>query len=357
MYFDFKTSYNDDIRLIRRPLSGLFYAIAFGTALFSPLVISEFYITESSAIFVLGIIIIGYMISAGMAGLVGLGHAAFVGVGAYTHAILLGAGVPFLISIFSAIAVCALLGVMLAVISLRLSGLYLAISTLIFALAVEHILGSWETLTGGYEGILVPDPIIFGTSFASSINYYYLTLSALVSVIILAANLMRSLSGRALIGLRDSEQAAASLGINVLKTKSVAFALSGAVTGFGGALMSHQIFFITPEAFNMMLSLQIVLAAVIGGLGSITGALIGAVVIGWMPELISQIKALLPVSIRYQPGPDLVIYGAVLIGFVLFEPLGLYGRWKKIENWLLTFPLDRKATFAKTRTYMKSERV
>ena len=357
MYFDFKTSYVQDIRLIRRPLSGVFFALALGTALVSPLLMGDFYIAESSAIFVLGIVIVGYMISAGMAGLVGLGHGAFVGVGAYAHAVLLDLGLPFLVSISAAIGICALLGVVLALVSLRLSGLYLAISTLIFALAVEHILGSWESVTGGYEGFLVPEAEIFGVSFASGTRYYYLTLVALVAVIILSANLMRSLTGRALIGVRDSEQAAASLGINLLKTKSIAFAISGAITGFGGALMAHQIFFLSPESFNMMLSLQIVLAAVIGGLGSIAGALIGAVVIGWMPEFIGVVKSFLPDNMRYQPGPDLLIYGAVLSGFVLLEPLGLYGRWKKIEARLLTFPLDRKDTFARTRTYMKSERM
>jgi len=357
MYFDFKTSYQHDIRLIRRPSAALFYAVAIAIALLAPMFFSDFYIAESSTIFVFGIVVLGYMISAGMTGLVGLGHGAFVGVGAYTHAVLINSGVPFLVSIPIVCAVCAVLGVVLALVSLRLTGLYLAISTLIFALAVEHILGSWESVTGGHEGFVVPDAVIAGISFTDGTRFYYLTLVALVLAILVAANLMRSLTGRALIGVRDSEEAAASLGINILATKSVSFGISGAMAGFGGAFMAHQIFYLTPEAFNMMLSLQIVLAAVIGGLGSITGALIGAFLIGWMPELISQVKSVLPDSIRYQPGPDLLIYGLILSGFVLFEPLGLYGRWKKIEAWLLTFPLNRKDTFQKTRTYMKSERL
>lgn len=357
MYFDFKTSYLHDIRLVKRRNAGIFYALALGTAILSPLFFSDFYITESSSIFVFGIIVVGYMISAGMAGLIGLGHGAFVAVGAYAHAVLLDAGVPFLGSIALALAICAVLGVVLALVSLRLTGLYLAISTLIFALAVEHIIGMWGSLTGGYEGFLVPDARILGVDFSSQTRYYYLTLGGLVLVILLSANLMRSLSGRALIGVRDSEQAAASLGINLLRSKATAFGISGAITGFGGALMAHQIFYLTPEGFNMMMSLQIVLAAVIGGLGSITGALIGAVLIGWMPEVIAQVKSVLPESVRYQPGPDLLIYGLILVGFVLFEPLGLYGRWKKIEAWFLTFPLNRKDTFQKTRTYMKSERM
>jgi branched-chain amino acid transport system permease protein len=357
MYFDLKRSYLHDIRLIRRPSTAWFFALALSAALAAPLVFTDFYITESSYIFVFGIIVLGYMIAGGMAGLIGLGHGAFVGVGAYAHAILMTNGVPFLVAIAAAVAICALVGIVLALISLRLTGLYLAISTLIFALSVEHILGSWEALTGGHEGFVVPDPVIFGIDMSSGARFYYLTLAALILVILLSANLMRSLSGRAFIGVRDSEYAAASLGINLLKTRAVAFSISGAMTGFGGALLAHQTFFLSPEGFNIFLSLQIVVAATIGGLGTITGALIGAVLIGWMPEVISQIKNFLPDSIRYQPGPDLVIYGAVLTGFILFEPLGLYGIWRKFEFWLLTFPVNRKATFKRTRSYMKSGRM
>jgi branched-chain amino acid transport system permease protein len=357
MYFDLKHSYLDDIRLIKRPSAAWFFALLLAAVLTAPFVFSEYYITESSYIFVFGIIIVGFMIAAGMTGLISFGHGAFVGVGAYTHTILLTMGVPFFASLAATIAVCAVLGVVLALISLRLTGLYLTISTLIFALAVEHILGVWEPVTGGYNGLVVPDPVIFGFNMSGATRFYYLSLASLIIVILLSVNLMRSLTGRAFIGVRDSEHAAASLGIHLLKTKAVAFSISGAMTGFGGALVAHQTFFLSPEGFNIFLSLQIVVAATIGGIGSITGALIGAVLIGWMPEVISQIKNFLPDSIRYQPGPDLVIYGAVLTGFILFEPLGLYGIWRKFEFWLLTFPVNRKATFKRTRSYMKSGRM
>ena len=357
MYFDFRTSYWQDIRLIKRSGSAVFFVILFVALLIAPHVIHPFYVAESSGIFVFAIIVVGYMIAAGMAGLVSLGHAAFVGVGAYANAVLLSHGVPFLLSASIATVVGGILGCALALLSLRLSGLYLAIATLIFGLAVEHLLGVWEGLTGGHDGILVEDLVIFGANLSTTNGFYYVCLTALLGVILLSGNLMRSQTGRALIAIRDSEPAAQSLGVNLLFIKTKAFGLSGAITAFGGALMSHQIAYITPEGFNLMLSLQIVLAAVIGGLGSIAGAIMGSAFIGWLPEIISQIKSYLPEAVAYQPGPDLFLYGMLLVVFVVYEPLGLYGRWKKIELRLLTFPMDRKDTFAKTKTYMKSERV
>ncbi len=356
MHYDFKTSYSQDVGLFPRTENRVFFAALAVLLLAAPLVLSNFYITEFTGIFIFAIIVVGYMLAAGMAGLISLGHAAFVGIGAYTHALAVEAGWPFLMALAAAASVSAVFGFVLAVLSLRLSGLYLGVATLIFGLAVEHVLTAWDAVTGGAEGLLVGSPVIFGFDLSGYTAFYYLSLVALAFVIWIAANLMRSATGKALIAIRDSEPAAQSLGVNLIKLKVLAFTLSGAVTGFGGAFLAHRVGFLTPEGFNIMMSLQIVLAAVIGGLGSIAGAVMGAVLIGFIPEIVSTVKSVLPQSLAYQPGPDLLIYGGLLAVFVMFEPLGLYGRWKKLEAKLRTFPMDRKETFVRTRTYMKSER-
>lgn len=356
MYFDFRTSYAQDIRLLKRVEHKVIFAVSMVAMLAAPFVLPEFYLSETANVIIFAIIVVGFMMAAGMAGLISLGHAAFVGIGAYTQAIALSNGVPLPVALALAAIVSGAAGMLVGLLSLRLSGLYLGIATLIFGLTVEHLLVAWDGLTGGPAGLLVPDPEIFGLSLASPTAFYYLCFGSLLLVLLLCTNLMRSASGRALIAIRDSEPAAQSLGVNLLRSKLLAVALSSAITGFAGALFAHRLVFLTPEGFNLMLSLQIVLAAIIGGLGSISGAVIGAVLIGWLPEITSMIKAHLPTSMAYQPGPDLVIYGGLLVLFVIFEPQGLFGRWRKFTAWVRTFPLDRKETFAKTRTYMKSER-
>ncbi|WP_163847703.1 branched-chain amino acid ABC transporter permease [Pseudooceanicola aestuarii] len=357
MYFDFRTSYTQDIRLFRRTENKAMAAVALVALLAAPLVLPTFYLTESASVMIFAIIVVGFMMAAGMAGLISLGHAAFVGIGGYTQAVALSHGVPMLGALALATAITGLAGLILGVLSLRLSGLYLGIATLIFGLAIEHVFVVWDAVTGGPAGLLVPDPQLFGVVLTGPVAFYYLCLAALLAVILVCVNLMRSASGRALIAIRDSEPAAQSLGVNLLRLKLLAVTMSAAITGLGGAFFAHRIVYLTPEGFNLMLSLQIVLAAVIGGLGSISGAVMGAVLIGWLPEITSIIKSWLPPSLAYQPGPDLVIYGGLLVVFVIFEPLGLYGRWRKVSAWLRTFPLDRRETFARTRSYMKSERV
>jgi branched-chain amino acid transport system permease protein len=202
----------------------------------------------------------------------------------------------------------------------------------------------------------VGDPVIFGFDLSGLKSFYYLCLVGLVLVLVLLVNLLRGQTGRAFVGVRDSEAAAASLGIWVSGYKVLAFVISAAVTGFAGALLAHHVRHITPEGFNLLLSLELVLMVTIGGLGSLRGAVLGAFLIGLVPPFISQVKPMLGDRIAKQFGLEIFFFGLILAVFVLFEPKGLNGRWLKIKAFFQTFPLYRKDVFKRGKSYMKSER-
>jgi branched-chain amino acid transport system permease protein len=159
------------------------------------------------------------------------------------------------------------------------------------------------------------------------------------------------------VAIRDSEISAQSMGINLATYKTLSFGLSAALAGIGGALYAHQIRFLSPEQFNIIQSIDLLLMVVIGGLGSVHGAFLGAIFLIGMPQAISAIKDLLPDAIGQAPGLKSVIYGAALIGFVMFEPMGLYGRWLKVRTWFQLFPFYRKGLFKRQKAFMKSDRL
>ena len=170
-------------------------------------------------------------------------------------------------------------------------------------------------------------------------------------------NLLRSSTGRAFVAIRDSEVSAQSMGIHLARYKTTSFALSAAITGIAGALYAHKLQFISPDQFNILQSVDLVLMIVIGGIGSIHGAFLGAIFLITMPQLINLTKDWLPATIGQAPGLQGLVYGLVLIGFVLFEPQGLYGRWLKLRTYLQIFPFYRKGMFQRQKSYLKSDRL
>lgn len=322
----------------------------------APLLLPAYYVGEISYILILCVASLGLMVLTGLTGQVSLGQAAFVGIGAYVHTLLLTAGVPLPISLCLTVAATGFAGLCIGIPAIRVSGLHLAMVTLSFAIIVEHVLGRWTSVTGGQAGLPIPDPMLFGLSLGGPRAFYYLCLFVLVLVLLAILNLLRSSTGRALIGVRDSEAAAQALGIHVGRTKLMAFVISAAVSGLAGALLAHQTQFITPESFNMQLSFQLVLMVFIGGMGSLRGAIFGAVLIGWLPTFISAIKPMLPARLAAQFGVELFVYGAVLVTFVLWEPTGLNGRWLKIRGLFEDFPMLRRPTVRRVKAYMRSER-
>lgn len=268
---------------------------------------------------------LGVVLVVGQTGLIALGQAALVGIGAYTETLLLAAGVPPLLSIPAAVLCAALGGAFAALPAHRLSGLHFGISTLAFALIVEETLVRAQDWTRGAAGHLVPvlraGPLQVDSSFAQAV----VSLLALLLALLLCARLLRSRIGRAWRALRDDEIAAASCGIDVGRAKVLAFAVGGALSGLAGALYAHWIGFITPEQFGLMFSFELLMLAFIGGARRLSGALWGALVIIAIPPAIALLRDRLA-SEQLQPGGiELLVFGAVIVAVVLLRPDGIAG--------------------------------
>jgi branched-chain amino acid transport system permease protein len=353
----FKTTYLDDIRLFQHGGQRFWYGLLVAAVLVAPLALAEFYVGELTQIFILAVAGVGLMLLIGYTGLVSLGHGAFMAVGAYTNTYLITKGVPFLIALPAAGLAALVAGAIIAVPANRMSGIYLAIATLAFSQIVEQVIIRWEPVTRGFQGMPVPAPDLLGYKLTHGWQLYYLSLAVLMLVVLATINLVRSPTGRALVAIRDSEISAQSLGVHLFRYKTAIFALSAAITGLAGALLAHRMRFISPDAFNFLLSVQLLLMVVVGGLGSIHGAILGAIFVGGLPQAIALMRDDLPTAIARTPGLEPGLFGLVLVLIVLFEPLGLYGRWLKIKAYFDFFPLYRRATFKRQRAYLKTERV
>ena len=198
---------------------------------------------------------------------------------------------------------------------------------------------------------------IAGFKFESTAALYYLCLAFAVVATFAVLNLLRSPTGRAFVAIRDSEISAQSMGINLARYKTTAFALSAFLTGISGALYAHQIRFITPEQFTILQSIELLLMVVIGGLGSIHGAFFGAAFIISLPQFITWFKDFLPEAVANATGLRPVIFGAVMILVVLAEPYGIYGRWLKVRTYLQLFPFYRRGLFKRQKAFQKSDRL
>jgi branched-chain amino acid transport system permease protein len=256
----------------------------------------------------------------GMAGQISIGHAGFWALGAYASAIAVTKlGVPFILAIFVGGAVAGVFGALVALPALRVSGHYLAIATLAFAILVQQVLFEWESVTGGRQGLAVPRPSLLGQELQSDFSYYYLLLALFLGAAWMTRNLRFSLTGRSMMALRMSAVAAQCAGISRARHVILAFAISAFLTGLSGALYGSLIGRLSTETFSLSASLSFLTMAVIGGLGSEVGAVLGAVFLAAAPEVLRQFK-----------DAEMVIYGAILVLCMLFLPSGLAGlgrRW------------------------------
>ena len=182
-------------------------------------------------------------------------------------------------------------------------------------------------------------------------------MAILVLCVLAVLNLLRSPTGRAFVAIRDSEISAQSMGINLARYKTTAFALSAALAGIAGALYAHKLRFLSPDQFTFLQSIELLMIVVIGGVGFVQGAIFGSAFWIFVQQFIVIAKDWLPPAIGQQTGLQPTVFGLVLIAFVLFEPLGLYGRWLKIRTFFQLFPFYRKGMFRRQKTYMKSERL
>jgi branched-chain amino acid transport system permease protein len=357
MRFHFKTDYNQDVRLFKDGVQVFWYALLAVALLALPLVLPEYLVGQMVFILIYCIIGLGLMLLIGFTGQISLGHAAFLAVGAYTEALLQSKGVPFAVSLVAAALISGAAGILVGLPALRLKGIYLAIATMAFGFIVEEVVTRWEHVTGGNSGKQLKQIDFFGAMIDSDARFYYLCLGLVAIILLGMINLMRSPTGRAFVAIRDSEISAQSMGIHLARYKTVAFALSAMLTGIAGALYAHKLQFISPEQFNLLVSIEMATLVFIGGLGSFHGAIFGAAFIIALPQVIVFMKDYLPPAIGQQTGLQPTIFGLILIGFLLFEPLGIYGRWVKIRTYFSLFPFYRRGMFRRQKAYMKSDRL
>lgn len=262
-----------------------------------------------------GIAAIGLNLLTGNCGQISLSNGSFMAVGAYTAAIgMAQAGLSFLPALVLAVVVAGLLGAVLGLPARRVSGLYLALVTLGFLAVVEVVIEEFPDLTGGVRGLSVTKPSLGGWQLSSDLQHYYLVVVAAALSVMIARNLLRSRVGRAFNAVRQSAFAASSIGIEIGQTKVLAFAVAAAFAGLSGGLLALVVGFIDPTEFGISTSLRHITFIIVGGLGSITGSIVGAVALTLMPEMLRGAK-------EYS---DLV-YGSVLLASLLFMPGGLVG--------------------------------
>lgn len=357
MRYIFKVSYTQDIRLFQHQGQVFWYSVLAAALLVAPWLLPEYFVSQFSFIFIYAIVGLGLMLLSGYTGLLSIGHAAFLGIGAYTEAILQARGWPFPLSVMAAMLLAAVAGVVIGLPALRIRGIYLAIATLAFGFIVEEIITRWESVTAGNSGKAVAVIALGGFKIDSEIKFYYVALVIVAALTLGMLNLLRSPTGRAFVAIRDSEISAQSMGISLAYYKTLSFALSAACAGVAGALYAHKLRFITPDQFTFLQSIELLMMIVIGGVGSIHGAFFGAAFFIALPQLIVLLKDFLPASIGQASGLQPTLFGLVMIGFVLFEPMGIYGRWLKIRTYFQLFPFYRRAMFKRQKMYLKAERL
>mgnify|MGYP001765499917 CR=1 FL=1 len=357
MRFLFKTDYKQDIRLFQHEGQVLWYGLLIAVMLAAPWLFGNYWLSQLTFVMIYAIAGLGLMILSGFTGLPSIGHAAFLGVGAYVEALLVARGAPFPLAMLCAAAISGGVGFIVGLPALRVKGIYLAVATLAFGFIVEEVLARWESLTGGNEGLTVAAPRLFGVNFAAPTPFFYVSLFVCVLVTLATLNLLRSSTGRAFIAIRDSEISAQSMGIDLTRAKALSFVVSAAIVGLAGALYAHKLRFISPEQFGLTQSIDLMLLIVVGGLGSVHGAFFGAAFLITLPQFIAIAKDWLPPEMAQTAGLQALVYGLIIILFVMFEPAGLYGRWIKLRTFFELFPFYRRGMFRRQRAFQRSERL
>jgi branched-chain amino acid transport system permease protein len=286
----------------------------------------------------------GLNLLTGYTGQISLGHGAFMGVGAYTAGILANMGVPFWLCLPAAGVMTAAIGMIFGIPSLRLKGLYLAIATMAAQFIIDYAMRNWTSLTGGSSGLIVPAAQIGDFVFDSDASFYYIGLLFAAGATIYLKNLTRTRTGRAFIAVRDRYLAAEVIGVNLFKYRLLSFGISSFMVGIAGGLWAFYITIISDEHFTMWLSVQYLAMCIVGGLGHVLGSIFGVVFMVVLPELLR-----LPAEALTDIYPNIfgifaslreMIFGIIVILFLIFEPDGLAARWHTIRAYWKLWPFS-----------------
>lgn len=346
----YKTTYEADMALFPLPIGKVAVA-GFGLLFFivCPLVFDEYYLSiiNISAIAVVGAL--GLNILLGYTGQISIGHAAFMSVGAYTAANLaVHFDLPFWLTLPAGGCMAALIGIVVGMPSLRVKGLYLAIATLAAQFIIEWVLNHTPAISGGVQAsIEMPRPEIFGRTLDTQAELYFFILPIAALAIVATLNLVRSRIGRAFIAIRDQDIAAEIIGINVYRYKLLAFAISSFYAGVCGVMYTYYFGIANYEAFQLPISIDYLAMCIIGGLGSVLGSIFGAVFVTLLPIAIRIFME--TVGVYFVEGVylaqviaqmRLVLFGALIMLFLVVEPDGLNKLWQNIRNYFRVWPFS-----------------
>ncbi len=340
----FHESYRYDERIFQTWfVKAWLIAFLIACALF-PLVGSKYMISIMTEVGIAIIACHGLNILTGFTGQISLGHAAFLGVGAYTCSILIQHGVPFIIALPMAGAMAALVGMIFGIPSLRLRGLYLAIATIAAQFIIEFTIRRWDSLTGGVEGMFVEPGTLGPFHFDNRLQLYYLTFVLAVVATIVIKNIVRARSGRAFVAIRDRYLAAEVIGVHVFKYRLMSFAVSSFFAGIAGALLAQYLEVITHESFTIHQSIDYLAMCIIGGLGHVLGGIYGVgfwFILERILEVVTtNLNTAFPDHITWFVSIKEIVFGCVIVFFLIFEPDGLAARWRTIRAYWKLWPFS-----------------
>lgn len=313
------------LRIAPRTQLVLWLVLGLALACF-PAFAGVYFVYMASLIAINIIATVGLNITVGYAGLLSIGHSAFLGVGAYVSGLMwLHLGTPLLVNVAGGALAAFAVGLVFGIPALRIKGVYLAIATLAAQYSLYFVFQQWTSVTGGDRGLSLPRLDVFGLG---ETGFYYVVVAVMATLLVAARNLFRTRIGRAFIAVRERDYAAEVLGIDVVATKLLAFGLGAAFAGAAGALGAAFLRIVTPDQFTLTVSVFFLAAVVVGGRASILGSIMGAIFMTLMPELLQYGLSAMG------KGADLagliaplreIIFGSLIVGFLLFEPRGLVG--------------------------------
>lgn len=336
-----EVSQRERLRLLRGQEWGWLFAGA--TVLLAwPSLVNSFWLHLSNLALIAVVATVGLNLLSGNARLVSLGQAAFLAVGGFTAGIVgVQLSLPFWVSLAASLVTGAITGLMVGIPSLRLKAIYVAITTLALHYGVTTLVSIYQAEAVKAQGIIMPIPALFAVKFAEPRPWFYLLALIAILAVLVALNLQRSYIGRRWIAVADHEVAARAAGVNVSAAKLSAFVISSAIVSLAGALGAYYEGVLTAETYDIQLAIAYLAMIIVGGVGSVLGSVLGAVLLTFLPYLLDYVMKGFGITLSGGSvnGLHSITYGALILLFLLFEPLGLAAIWYRIRNTAMLWPL------------------